>query len=215
VIAISERRRLEKHVLPSVILARARAQSCAAFARGYHGTLVLLVRMDDAQSDLRTGLDESTAETIAPTQIRDRIAFSTALDPEEVHGSSPPLAPFDHLELRKRLVGAPYFALPIKKREIGAKPFAGKVSVGRARNNDIVLRHPTVSKFHAWFELDEGRVFAGDARSKNHTWIGSETVRPGELALVPPGTEIRFGRVTALIVSADALWRATIDDDNG
>jgi len=213
-LATIEQRRLEKHLLPTVILARARAQSCAAFTRGFHGTLILLVRVDDLQSDLRTGLDESTAEVPAPSQTRDRIAFSTALDPEEVHGTpSTPPEPFDHLELRKRLLGTSYFALPIKKREVGAKPFAGKVSVGRARNNDIVLRHPTVSKMHAWFEIDAGRVFVGDARSKNRTWIGTELVRVGELSLAPPGSELRFGRVAALLVSADALWRAAIDDD--
>lgn len=214
-IAISDRRRIEKHLRPTVVLARARAQSRAAFSRGYHGTLLLLVRGDDVQNDVFTGLDESTAEVPPPAPTGDRLAFSTALDPEELHGVGPAFPdPFDYLELRKRLLIAPHYALPIKKRELGAKPFAGKVSVGRARNNDVVLRHATVSKFHAWFELDEGHIRLGDARSKNHTWIGSEPVRPGELAIVPPGTAIHFGRVAALIVSADALWQATIDAES-
>lgn len=197
-----------------MILARARAQSRAAFARGYTDTLVLLVRMDDQSGDLRVGLDESTAEVPPPAPTRDRIGFSTALDPEEVRGrtSSIPPPPVDHLELRRRLLGAPYFAVPIRKREHGTKPFAGKVSVGRARNNDIVLRHPTVSKFHAWFEIEDGQVRVADARSKNHTWIAGEPLPVNEPRALPAGVEIRFGRVLALVVSADALWRATIDD---
>lgn len=212
-IAASELRRIEKNLLPNVLLARARAQSSAAFARAYTGTLLLLIRVDDDQPDLRVGLDESTAEVPPPAPTRDRIGFSTHLDPEEVRGSpsSPPSA-LDHLELRKRLVAAAYFTVPIRKRELGTKPFAGKVSVGRARNNDIVLRHPTVSKFHAWFELsDDGGLLVADARSKNRTWLAGEPLAANEPTLVPAGAAIRFGRVTTLVVTADALWRATVD----
>jgi hypothetical protein len=214
-IAITERRRIERHLRPTVVLARARSQSRAAFVRGYSGTLMLLVRGDETQSDVFVGLDESTAEVppLAPTG--DRLAFSTSLDLEVIGGAVPVFGgPFDHLELRRRLLASPHFVLPIKKRELGAKPFSGKVSVGRARNNDIVLRHATVSKFHAWFELDDGRVFVGDARSKNRTWLGAEPLRPGERTIVPPGIELRFGRVAALIVSAEALWQAAIDEES-
>ncbi len=165
--------------------------------------------MDDDQEDLRVGLDESTAEVPPPAPRGDRIGFSTALDPEELRGAlATPSLPMDVAELRKRLYLAPHFALPIKKRELGAKPFAGKISVGRARNNDVVLRNATVSKFHAWFEVEDGRVKVADARSKNHTWMGGEALRPNEAVLVEPGRAIRFGRVVALVVSPESLWKA-------
>lgn len=213
-IATSELRRIEKNLLPNLVLARARAQSAASFARGYSGTLFLLIRVDDDQGDLRVGLDESTAEVPRPEPTRDRIAFSTAVDPEELRGA-PSSQPFglDHLELRKRLLAAAYYAVPIKKRELGAKQFVGRVSVGRARNNDIVLRHATVSKFHAWFELEEDRILLADARSKNRTWLSGQPLPPGEPAIVPPGAAVRFGRVSTLVVTPEALWRATVDAD--
>lgn len=213
-IATTEIRRIEKNLLPNLILARARAQSVAAFARGYTGTLFLLIRVDDDQGDLRVGLDESTAEVPRPTPTRDRIGFSTAVDLEDPRGSlaAPPPA-LDYLELRKRLLAAAYYAVPIKKRELGAKPFAGKVSVGRARNNDIVLRHATVSKFHAWFDLEGDRVLLADARSKNRTWLSGQPLTPNDPVEVPPGAAIRFGRVSTLVVTPEALWRATVDAD--
>lgn len=212
-IASSELRRIEKNLLPTLVLARARAQSAAAFARGYSGIFFLLIRVDDDQGDLRVGLDESTAEIPRNVPTRDRIAFSTAVDPEEVRGAPSSLPPaLDHLELRKRLLAASYYVVPLKQRELGATPFAGKVSVGRARNNDIVLRHATVSKFHAWFDLEDDRLLISDARSKNHTYLSGAPIPSNEPVLVPPGAAVRFGRVSALVVTPEALWRATVDD---
>jgi hypothetical protein len=219
-IATSELRRIEKNLLPSLVLARARAQSRAAFARSYAGTLMLMVPVDDANGDLGRGLLESTAEVPPAAPTRDRIGFSTEMDRPEmsyvVTSMLPPPPPIDHVELRKRLLVKPHFALPIRKREAGAsaKPFSGKVSVGRARNNDIVLRHPTVSKFHAWFDVVDDKVYVTDARSKNHTWMFGEALAPNEPRLVEPGVQVRFGRVTTIAVTPDVLWKATIGDDD-
>jgi pSer/pThr/pTyr-binding forkhead associated (FHA) protein len=81
-----------------------------------------------------------------------------------------------------------------------------RISVGRAHNNDIVLRHSSVSKFHAWLECDEGRVFyVGDAKSKNGTKVNGEAVA-GELHRLAAGDEIRFGQVVTTICPPDLFW---------
>ncbi len=63
---------------------------------------------------------------------------------------------------RRARIGAPLevidFAthvIALEKRDDASGPFPSRVSIGRARNADIVLRHESVSKFHAWFERDE------------------------------------------------------------
>src|SRR5688500_18771120 len=51
------------------------------------------------------------------------------------------------------LARASCYVVPICKRAEAS--FLHQVSVGRARNHDIVLRHRSVSKFHAWFEVTQ------------------------------------------------------------
>ena len=40
-----------------------------------------------------------------------------------------------------------------------------------------------------------------------------EPLRPNEPAIVVPGASLRFGRVGTLVVTAEALWKATVDGD--
>src|SRR5215471_11717926 len=52
----------------------------------------------------------------------------------------------------------------------GANPWAERILVGRASNNDIVLRHESVSKLHAYFEeRQRGTLHLHDAKSANGT----------------------------------------------
>jgi pSer/pThr/pTyr-binding forkhead associated (FHA) protein len=94
--------------------------------------------------------------------------------------------------------------VPIRKRADGS--FLQHVSVGRARNHDIVLRHRSVSKFHAWFELQEGsRLLVKDSESRNHTFVdGQQIVNRVE---VQPGQTVRFGSVEGRICTGESLWR--------
>src|SRR4051812_21962466 len=60
---------------------------------------------------------------------------------------------------------------PVKKVKDNA--FQRGVTVGRTSNNDVVLDHLSVSRFHAWFQRDEksGIWSICDAGSKNGTKI--------------------------------------------
>lgn len=97
-------------------------------------------------------------------------------------------------------------------RKTTRNPFDNAVIVGRARNNDIRLNHPTVSKVHAYLapsktEKDTWKV--QDANSTNGTVVelGSGPVRlePGQALRVTSGVELRFGSVACLLLDADAL----------
>jgi pSer/pThr/pTyr-binding forkhead associated (FHA) protein len=87
-----------------------------------------------------------------------------------------------------------------------------RVSIGRARNKDIVLRHSTISKFHAWFEVSDAEtLYVCDAGSTNLTHVNQRRLEPRVRALVEPGDVIRFGSVEAVVSSSTVLWRSLHD----
>ena len=111
--------------------------------------------------------------------------------------------------VRSLLAKHVYFAAPLQKRRDAGKAFTDRISVGRARNNDVVLRHASVSKFHAWFQVDEhGTFHIGDARSKNTTTVNNRLVVAPTIVPVRPGDTLVFGHVSATFSSADVVWDA-------
>lgn len=129
---------------------------------------------------------EQTTELRNPQRLPSRLAG----------GSSGRLPP--------ELLTGVYHVLALRKRSEAA--FLRSVSVGRARNHDIVLRHRSVSKFHGSFELDEsGHLFVRDANSSNHTFINGRQIT--ERVEVQPGDNIQFGSVDTHLCSAEGFWR--------
>lgn len=85
---------------------------------------------------------------------------------------------------------------PVRKRPDGVNAFALGVTIGRAANNDIAVDHPSVSRFHAYLQLEpsgECRVF--DADSSNGTLCNGVPVRRGVGALIQDGGQIGVGDV--------------------
>jgi signal transduction histidine kinase len=66
-------------------------------------------------------------------------------------------------------------------------------SVGRARHNDIALNEPSISKFHARLDYQDGRFFVQDADSLHGLYVNATKVRRAELT---PGAQIQLGNVT-------------------
>ena len=65
-------------------------------------------------------------------------------------------------------------------------------TVGRDRDNDLVLEHPEISRRHARIELDRQRWRLTDLNSTNGTWINGERI---ESAAVKLGDEVAFAGV--------------------
>ncbi len=115
--------------------------------------------------------------------------------------------------IRSALARSYYFALPLSKREGVDQMSADRISIGRALNKDIVLRDESVSKFHAWFELHEGRDFSlADAGSTNQTCVNGEALVARQLQPLSDGDSLSFGAINGLICSAESLWSAIHDD---
>jgi pSer/pThr/pTyr-binding forkhead associated (FHA) protein len=85
----------------------------------------------------------------------------------------------------------------VRKRRPGAE---GRITVGRAVGNDVVLPHAIVSKEHAFFLERDGRYGLADNGSRNGTSIGGELLPPGTVYAVADGAEVAFGEAVYLFV---------------
>src|SRR5262249_15244888 len=85
--------------------------------------------------------------------------------------------------------------------------FADMITVGRASNNDVVVRARGVSKFHAFFRVQAGHAELADAGSRNGTWIGRLRLpSKGSASAVKSGDSVRFGSLEFRFLDAAALW---------
>jgi hypothetical protein len=121
-------------------------------------------------------------------------------------GTPDAFGPEEPAQFAELLAKAPYFALPLRKRPASDNLYADRISVGRARNKDVVLRHASVSKFHAWFEVGDKELFVADAESKNLTRLNGETLLPREKAPIKSGNAVSFGAIDCVVCSASVLW---------
>jgi FHA domain-containing protein len=86
-------------------------------------------------------------------------------------------------------------------------PYPDRISVGRARNCDVVLRDPSVSKLHAHLRLREGgKLDLIDLESQNGTRINGRTLTAHAPEWVAPGDTLMFGAVSGKLVDSDALF---------
>jgi pSer/pThr/pTyr-binding forkhead associated (FHA) protein len=83
------------------------------------------------------------------------------------------------------------------------------ITVGRTRNNDVVLADPMISKFHAYFRLIDGAWHLADAGSVNGTRIGELTLPPkGPPQPIRFGDRISFGERVLTFLDAAGAWSA-------
>jgi hypothetical protein len=185
------------------------------FVGRYGDALLLLIKLQPAVDELERGLvanDITGGERAAPS-VR-AMAFETAVNHEiediratiAEPGAASGIVRAERL--RWLIRSDRHYVAPLRKRTHD-ESFRDRVSVGRAVNKDVVLRHPNVSKLHAWFELDDsGGVYVADAESSNGTWLNHQRLPPRDLTPLSPGQHLRFGSVEAVVCSAGALWHA-------
>jgi hypothetical protein len=179
------------------------------FEARYGDAPMLLVRVSDGDMELELGLNTNGPSTgTTRATISEPLPFRTALQPVPSRPPPPNKGGRAGAEaLRRTLEKHTYFGVSIRKRGDSDALFMDRVSVGRARNKDIVLRHSTISKFHAWFELsDDASVYVCDAGSTNLTYVNEKRLEPRIRTSVEVGDVIRFGGVETILSSSTALW---------
>ncbi|MHC4599535.1 MAG: FHA domain-containing protein [Planctomycetota bacterium] len=87
--------------------------------------------------------------------------------------------------------------------------FGSKISVGRSLNNSVVLRHPSISKFHAYFTAGEVRNdhHLTDVNSLNGTFLNDVRLTPMQKSEVRNGDKVAFGEeLQFLFLDAEDLY---------
>lgn len=190
---------------PRDLIGRARREPRDTFTRGLQGRLFLVIVLDASTSELALGLSAAHSSEADGLPFRTAALTGSYVAVDPTRPNRPSLAARDDSPVISKLRALSLFpchVIPLRKRVEAA--FLSSISVGRARNHDIVLRHASVSKFHANLEIEEGRLFIKDAGSRNHTFVNHERVL--SRVEVKPGDNVRFGWVEALLCNDEALW---------
>jgi len=204
---------LAKAVLPVELSQSLLTRGQGTFAKPYADTLFLLVRVD-GDADLRDGLLQVSEERPSGAYLPKRqLGYQTELQTLEALRAMLESAERTRGQQVQTIADAlgsgQHVAVPLRKRAGADQISLERISLGRASNKDIVLRAPSVSKFHAWFELFEGRDFGiADGGSTNLTRINGNPLSPRQLVHVTPGDRLQFGAVAAVLCEAEALWSA-------
>jgi hypothetical protein len=199
-----------RNLAPAAFVHDATTLDLWTFMARYGDAPLLLIRMPEGDTELEIGLNGSAPNTgVGRTTIPKPLPFHTTS-----HGAASNQSRQvresrreERVSLGQLMEKHAYFTVPVHKREDSDALFMGRVSVGRAHNKDIVLRHSSVSKFHAWFELDDsGVLHVSDADSTNLTQVNGRPIEPRARTAVHPGDWIRFGTVETLVCSPEAVW---------
>jgi hypothetical protein len=102
--------------------------------------------------------------------------------------------------LRRRTVGVRF----IHPAEDSADP--SRITVGRSGGNDVPFTHPSVSKHHACFYQQGGKLMLTDLGSRNGTCINGARLTPDLPSPVEVRDRISFGDVQALVLDARELF---------
>lgn len=168
----------------------------------FPGVQLLLVELRDDAAELASGLIENQAWAGAPPKPSAVNAPTTVTFPamravgsRRVEESS--LEGMDRIQLLAKLSGARHFVLPLFKRTAQATE-ATRIVVGRIEGSDVMLRHSSISKQHAWFQVDNnGALYLTDAQSLNGTCVNGKPLKPGEPHWIQPLDHLQFGSISA------------------
>jgi hypothetical protein len=175
----------------------------------YGDATMLLVRVPDGDTELELGLGLAAGSAGPRAAGPEPLPFRTVHQAPARAGraESAKARREDPAALRGLIENEPYFAVPISKRANSDALFMGRISIGRAINKDIVLRHSSVSKFHAWFEADDAEILhVLDAGSTNLTHLNGTPLEPRVRTAVEPGDALRFGSIETLVCTLGTLW---------
>jgi hypothetical protein len=180
------------------------------FAHEYGKVPWLLVRLGAEDDQLAAALRAADAQ-VPSIRPPGQLGFHTEVLSEapirlkrEGEAASDP----DWATLVRGLGDDTYYAVPIRKRTDVDAAFGERISIGRALNKDLVFRHASISKFHAYFQLGAPYVCAlADAGSKNGTTVNGSRIPPKGVVEVVSGDRVTFGSVRTVVLDARTLWR--------
>jgi len=109
---------------------------------------------------------------------------------------------------KKMAASQPVFLLELSSKGRLIKTFQlknGENFLGRSASCEIEIDDPSISRRHAVVTVNGGRIFVKDLGSRNHTFVGKQTLlAEAEIQL---DTVLRFGNVEAQLIQRAASGR--------
>lgn len=119
--------------------------------------------------------------------------------------SGPPVPSSTKMSTRLQLYPDRYELVPVQKR--GESPWQDRILIGRALNNDIILREPSVSKSHAHLAQEsDGTWIVHAKKTVNGTFVDGRFVDAGATGVIRPGSTLQFGNVFCEFIENGALF---------
>ncbi len=201
---------------PRDFLLAAAKMSHKEYEKGFGGLMFLLVQLANQPESLTQGLAR-TFSFLEPSESRPLDELPILTEKRDATWATSQLSLIktntmksvgEDMVVPQSMIVEPHYVVPIEKRNTSDQSYT-VVTVGRARSNDIVLRHPSVSKTHAMFLIDQiGALGLEDAASKNKTYVNGEIIT--KRVNVETGDSIRIGSVETVLCNALTL-RNTLD----
>jgi len=165
----------------------ARLESLAEFVANAHGKSI--EEFEKAYPHPFLLLESTTAETVPDTGFQTMGSKpAAAAEPaaeRPTRAISPGETPAGESTLRDQVVAV---------QKGSGTPFPGMITVGRAGNNDLVLKFQSISKFHAYFTREaDGGFTLTDAGSTNGTALNKRPLKEGEKVALGDGDTLNFG----------------------
>ncbi|MHC4778319.1 MAG: FHA domain-containing protein [Planctomycetota bacterium] len=128
---------------------------------------------------------------------------------QTLDGTAKPDRPTEPISRR---TGKPASAMAVPMVKSDRNTFENMVTLGRASNNDVVVPHPSISKFHAFFRIDGTSGSVSDAGSSYGTILNGRELGKGESAPLESGSTLQFAKsVTAKFYSPSAFYEFLSD----
>lgn len=81
------------------------------------------------------------------------------------------------------------------------------ITVGRVPTNDVTLEDQSVSRFHAYFQFQQGTWTLTDTGSLHGTYIGEHQLKADERAVLADGAVVRFGGAVLKFMMPDTFFQ--------
>ncbi|MEM5948054.1 FHA domain-containing protein [Spirochaetia bacterium 38H-sp] len=78
-------------------------------------------------------------------------------------------------------------------------PIVGKITIGRAPDNDVVIDNKLASRYHAFIQKIKNICYIKDLSSTNGTYVNGKKIPTDKYVRLSPGDEVTIGK-TSLIV---------------
>jgi hypothetical protein len=189
------------------------------FVEEYGGSPWLAVSLPPGEEGMATALlagrqpDRTGPKTPTQLEFHTQMENGASLVAKVARKAPKGRSPIEELI---KILGDQCFFVAVRKRLDGGGVLGDRVSIGRAMNKDIVLRHSSISKFHAYLEREQreqrdprdgGTWSVTDAESTNGVSVEGVRLGAKEVRRLTSGERVAFGSIQTVFLDARTVYK--------